>query len=100
MAAQPLVDLSALWEMYSALSIVATVPSQEVCETEEEVGGMGIMCSGIENRLEKNLSIVGVRNGSGATEGVRLQPFRPLPGQRPRVLGEFVKSAAAEADVQ
>ena len=50
MAAQPLVDLSALREMYSAVVTLSIVYSQEVCGTEEKVGGMGIMCSGIENK--------------------------------------------------
>jgi hypothetical protein len=50
MAAQPLVDLSALRQMYSTAATLSIVYSQEVCGTEEKVGGMGIMCSGIENK--------------------------------------------------
>jgi hypothetical protein len=63
-AAQPLVDLSALWEMYSAAVTLSIVYSQEVYGTEEKVGGLRMMCSGIENKLEKNLSIVGCRLNS------------------------------------
>jgi hypothetical protein len=58
MATQPLVDLSALREIYSNAATLSIEYTQEVSGTEEKVGGMGIICSCIDNRLEENLSIV------------------------------------------
>ena len=57
-AAQPPVDLSALREMYPATVTLSIVYSQEVCGTEEKVGGRKVTRSGIQNDMEKNLPIV------------------------------------------
>jgi hypothetical protein len=54
----PLADLSALWEMYSAVMTLAIVLPPEVCGAEEEVGRMGNTCSGIQRHPEKYLLIV------------------------------------------
>jgi hypothetical protein len=50
--------------MYSAAATLSIVYSQEVCGTEEKVGGMEIRCLGIQDKLEKNLSIVEHRKES------------------------------------
>jgi hypothetical protein len=74
--------------MYSAAVTLSIVYSQEVCDAEEKVGGMGITPSGIQNNVEKNLSIVGVQKGAELQKVYVLRFFRPLPGQWTRVLGE------------
>jgi len=69
----------ALMEDRRLIFSVLTRPEmlQEVCETEEKVGGMGMICSGIQDKSEKHLSIVGVR--SGAPEGIQHPQTLPAP---------------------
>jgi hypothetical protein len=67
--------------MYSAAVTLSIDYSQEVYETEEKVGGMCRKDSAVQNNVEKNLSIVGVRKGAELQKVYVLKPFRPLPGQ-------------------
>ena len=78
-AAPPLVDLSALREMYSAAVTLSIDYSQEVSRAENIIGRSCIMCSCLKCNLEKKLSIVRHRKGArlGATVRSRILPAPP-----------------------
>jgi hypothetical protein len=75
--------------MYSAVVTLSIVYSQEVCETEEKVGGMGITRSGIQDKLENNLSIVGHQEGVNYRRCTSSNPADP-PVTMERVRGEMI----------